>query len=72
MQICHRMGVNGFPTLSVLDGAYVYDYQGALTVEALTSFVNNKEYLERAKKRPLLHEFTWRENLETGLNTFVK
>ena len=24
--VCNRLGIVGFPTLSVLDGAYIYDY----------------------------------------------
>ena len=42
---CNRLGVKGYPTLSVLDGNHVYDYQGLLEVHEMTKFVKEKEYL---------------------------
>jgi|TARA_B110000305_G_C19062439_1_gene457746 hypothetical protein len=57
------LGVTGFPTLSVLTGNAVYDYQGPLTVEALNDFIVNKEYLKSARARNIWHERSAVENL---------
>ena len=61
--ICHRLGVTGFPTLSVLTGNAVYDYQGPLTVEALNDYIVNKEYKKSARARNIWHERSAVENL---------
>ena len=44
MEVCHRLGVRGFPTISVLEGDRVYDYQGKMNVNNLSKFVSNKVY----------------------------
>ena len=41
-ETCYRLGIKGFPTLSVLDGNHIYDYQGKLSVRHLAKFVNDK------------------------------
>ena len=60
---CNRLGVKGYPTLSVLDGNHVYDYQGLLEVHEMTKFVKEKEYLTQSKQRFLLHVTDPYENL---------
>ena len=40
--ICNRLGIRGLPTISVLHGSQIYDYQGVLSVRALSSFVNDQ------------------------------
>ena len=53
--ICQRLGIRGYPTLSVLDGNYVYDYQGKLNVRDMTQFVKEKKYKELSKARHIMH-----------------
>lgn len=55
--ICQRLGVKGYPTLSVLDDHFVYDYggKGRLSVKDLTNFVKEKKYLELSKPRHIMH-----------------
>ena len=36
--MCHRLGITGYPTLSVLDGDSVFDYQGPLDIRSLDDF----------------------------------
>lgn len=61
--VCHRLGVSGFPTLSIVSGEAIYDYQGALSVESLNSFVTQKQYERISRPRKILHERSPFENL---------
>lgn len=66
--VCHRLGIKGFPTISVLEGEKIYDYQGRLTVDGLSSFITKKIYLERSKPRRIMHVRTPYENLAEALH----
>ena len=70
MQVCNRLSVRGFPTISVLDGERAYDYQGKLTVADLSKFISDKKYLSLSKPRRILHLTSAWENLVNALNTF--
>ena len=61
--MCHRLGIKGFPTISVLDGDRIYDYQGMLTVHGLSTFITDKIYLEKSKARRISHVTSAVENL---------
>ena len=65
--VCHRLNIRGFPTISVLEGARIYDYQGRLTIEGLSNFVSDKMYLERSKPRRIMHVRSPYENLVEAL-----
>ena len=60
---CRRLGVKGYPTLTVLDESHAYDYQGKLQVEDLIDFVDKKMYKEKSRPRRLDVETTPWENL---------
>mmetsp|Transcript_19879 Transcript_19879/g.26827 ORF Transcript_19879/g.26827 Transcript_19879/m.26827 type:complete len:97 (+) Transcript_19879:357-647(+) len=67
MQVCNRLKIRGFPTISVLDGERVYDYQGKLTVGDLSKFISDKEYLEKSRPRRISHLTSPWENLVNAL-----
>ena len=67
---CQRLGVRGYPTLSVLEKRKVYDYQGKLDVRDMTKFVKEKEYLTRSKARHIMHVTSPWENLEHAIHEF--
>ena len=60
---CRRLGVKGYPTLTVLDKDHAYDYQGRLVIKDLISFVEKKMYLEKSRPRRIDVETTPWENL---------
>ena len=68
MNICHRLGITGFPTLSILDGLAIYDYQGPLSLESLNSFAVDKLYKSKSHARRISHEKGFYENLTTALS----
>jgi len=68
INICHRLGITGFPTLSVLSKNAIYDYQGLLTIESLNDFVINKEYAISGRARNIWHERSAVENLSIALS----
>ena len=70
MPVCVRAGVRGFPTISVLRGGHVYDYQGKLSVEHLSGFVSQEVFLKRSKARRLRHVTSPMENLELAMREF--
>jgi len=63
MPVCFRLGVRGYPTISVLEGSKVYDYQGRLTVQDLAGFVTEKQFLAKSKPRQISHVTSPLENL---------
>ena len=65
--VCHRLGIKGFPTISVLEGSKIYDYQGRLTVDGLSKFVTSKKYLNKSKARRIRHVQSPYENLVNAL-----
>ena len=67
--VCHRLGVKGFPTISVLQGNFVYDYQGKMRVGDLSRFITEKEYLKRSKARRITHVMSPVENLFQAATT---
>ena len=60
--VCFRLGVRGYPTISVLRGSHIYDYQGFLTVEGLSSFILQEEFLSKSKARLISHVTSPAEN----------
>ena len=66
-EVCHRLGIRGFPTISVLDGDRVYDYQGKLTVANLSKFVTNKVYKEKSRPRLIRHVTSPWENFSIAV-----
>ena len=67
--VCHRLGVKGFPTISVLEGGKVYDYQGKMRVGDLSRFITGKEYLTKSKARRISHVRSPLENLFQAATT---
>ena len=65
--VCNRLGIRGYPTISVLDGNAIYDYQGKLTVSGLASFIKNKTYLVKSKARKISHVTSPYENVANAL-----
>ena len=65
--VCHRLGIRGFPTISVLQNGRIYDYQGRLTVDKLAEFVTSKQFLTKSKARNIMHVQSAYENLENAL-----
>lgn len=52
----------------MLDGDYIYDYQGRLTVDDLSHFIKDKDYLKKSKPRQILHMQSAWENLVNALH----
>ena len=65
--VCHRLGIKGWPTISVLAGSKIYDYQGKLNVEALSNFITEKTYLEKSKARQIHHVMSAWENFANAM-----
>ena len=56
--------------MSVLDGNYVYDYQGKADVRAMSNFVKEKKYLELSKARHIMHATSAWDRLEHSIHEF--
>ena len=67
MDVCNRLGIRGYPTISVLDGNSIYDYQGKLSVDGLAAFIKSKTYLVKSKARRISHVTSPYENIVNAL-----
>jgi hypothetical protein len=72
MNICLRLGITGFPTLSILEGAAIYDYQGPLSLESLNTFAVDRLYKKNSRARRISHEKGWHENLTTAVSEHIR
>ena len=54
--LCKVFGIRGFPTLRMIDGAQMYDYRGARSVDALSAFAKAGYLVEPEYPLPSLKE----------------